>query len=183
MENASKALMIAAGALMGMLILSLAVYLYYSLGTYITANQENMNQNELNQFNTQFIKYINYEETTAGPIDVNKIKFELTIHDVVTVANIAYENNKKYNMMSLTETYDESTLYVTVNAEITELTDTTLSMSERKGAHLERNINANSAEILANNNNIQTKFVCKINDIKYSGFTGRVCSITFTKVP
>ena len=183
MENASKALMIAAGVLIGMLILSLGVYLYYALGTYITANQETMNTNELNQFNTQFIKYINYFETTTGPIDTTKIEFELTIHDVVTVANLAYENNKKYEMTSTTENYDESTLYVTVNAEIEQLADTTLSMAERKGTHLERNIKANSSEILANNNDIQTKFVCKIDDIKYSSVTGRVCSITFTKVP
>lgn len=174
MENASKALMIAAGVLVGMLILSLGVYLYYSLGTYITANQETMNANELSQFNTQFIKYINYQEQT-GPIDRDKIEFELTIHDVVTAANLAYENNKQYNLTSDTENYDESTLYVTVNAEITKEDGTS-----QYRQHLEKNINAESAEILKNN--INQKYICRISDISYSSVTGRVCSITFKKV-
>lgn len=175
MENASKALMITAGVLVGMLILSLAVYLYYSLGTYITANQETMNMNELNQFNTQFIKYINYEEN-AGPIDATKIEFELTIHDVVTVANLAYENNKKYNMTSTSENYDESTLYVTVNAEI--LKEDRVTLEYRN--HLEKSINVEASEILKNN--VNEKYVCRISDISYSSVTGRVCSITFKKV-
>ena len=177
MEDASKALMIAAGVLIGMLILSLGVYLYYSLGTYITANQETMNTNELNQFNTQFIKYINYEEQT-GPIDVNKIEFELTIHDVVTVANLAYENNQKYNMTSLTENYDETTLYLTVNADIAK-EDGTIEYRQ----HLEKIINTESADILKNNNNINQKYICRTSDISYSSVTGRICSISFTKVP
>lgn len=174
MENASKALMIAAGVLVGMLILSLGVYLYYSLGTYITANQETMNKNELSQFNTQFVKYINYKEAN-GSIDKNKIEFELTIHDVVTAANIAYENNKKYNLISNTENYDESTLYVTVNADITKEDGTT-----QYKKNLEQIINTESADILKNN--INEKYVCRINDISYSSVTGRVCSITFKKV-
>ena len=176
MENASKALMMAAGVLIGMMILSLGVYLYYSLGTYITSNQERMDSNELNKFNTQFIKYINCKSDGTQ-------EFELTIHDVVTVANLAYENNKKYNLTSTTEDYDESTFYVTVNADILELTDTSLSNTERTGKHLERNIDKFSDEILANNNSIYNKYMCKPEDIVYSNITGRVCSINFTKIP
>ena len=174
MENASKALMISAGVLVGILILSLGVSLYYSLGTYINANQERMNANELSQFNTQFIKYINYQEQT-GPIDRDKIEFELTIHDVVTAANLAYENNRQYNLTSNTEVYDETTLYVTVNAEITKEDG-----SSQYRQNLEKTINTESAEILKNN--LDEKYICSINDIYYSSVTGRVCSITFKKV-
>ena len=167
MEDASKALLISAGVLIGILILSLGVYLYYSLGTYITVNQETMNKNELNQFNTQFIKYINYEEST-GTIEVSKIEFDLTIHDVVTVANLAYENNRKYNMTSLTENYDESTLYVSVNADIAK-EDGTIEYRQ----HLEKQINVESSDILKNN--INQKYICRISDITYSSITGRIC--------
>ena len=173
MEDASKALLISAGVLIGILILSLGVYLYYSLGTYITVNQETMNKNELNQFNTQFIKYINYEEST-GTIEVSKIEFDLTIHDVVTVANLAYENNRKYNMTSLTENYDESTLYVSVNADIAK-EDGTIEYRQ----HLEKQINVESSDILKNN--INQKYICRISDITYSSITGRICSISFTR--
>ena len=169
MENASKALMMAAGVLMGMMILSLGVYLYYSLGTYITSNQERMDSNELNKFNTQFIKYINCKSDGTQ-------EFELTIHDVVTVANLAYENNKKYNLISTTEDYGESTLYVTVNAEIKKEDGSIETIN-----HLERNINEKSTEILSNN--LETKYLCKNDDIIYSNITGRVCSINFIKIP
>lgn len=169
MENATKALMIAAGVLMGMMILSLFVYLYYSLGTYITSNQEKMDSDELNKFNVQFINYINTDET-------GNIEFDLTIHDVVTAANIAYENNRKYNLTSATETYDESTLYVEVKADIKENDGT-----EKTAKSLEKDINITSADILKNN--LDKKYKCTISDVVFSNVTSRVCKITFEKIP
>ena len=82
MENASKALLMAAGVLIGILILSLAVYLFVSFGS---TSAELHNQNEaqqIAQFNSQFTSY----EGKEG----------LTIYDVITVANLATESNKYY---------------------------------------------------------------------------------------
>ena len=80
MENASKALLMAAGVLMGLLIISLAVYLYTNLG--LTANEtlQKISESETRQFNNQFTVYEN--------------KNDITIYDVVSVANIATDNNK-----------------------------------------------------------------------------------------
>ncbi len=83
MENATKALLIAAGVLIAMMILSMGVYLYYSIGSYVERSQEQIAQQELDKFNTQFYNYQSDEN--------EKFSFQ----EVVTVANLAYENNIK----------------------------------------------------------------------------------------
>ena len=57
MENASKALIMAGGVLIGVLIISLAVYLFVSFGqTSAEINSQNA-QKQINQFNSQFTSY------------------------------------------------------------------------------------------------------------------------------
>lgn len=82
MENASKALIMAAGILIGVAILSLAVYLFVSFGSASTKIHEQNDANRINEFNTQFTSYVGKED--------------ITIYDVITVANLATENNIKY---------------------------------------------------------------------------------------
>ena len=96
MENASKALMIAAGVLIGIMIISLAVYLYVTFGTRTAEIHQQMEINRLNQFNSQFTSY--------------QGKDNVTIYDVVTVVNIAKTNNEYYEL----ETQSESNYYITV---------------------------------------------------------------------
>ncbi len=82
MENASKALLMAGGVLLGILILSLGVYLFTSFGGTSSRIHDNIEENQIAQFNSQFTKYVGNEN--------------VTIHDVVTMANLATENNKYY---------------------------------------------------------------------------------------
>ena len=56
MENATKALYIAAGVLMGIMILSLGVILFSSLQSYIDEYKEEIEFNELNTFNNKYQK-------------------------------------------------------------------------------------------------------------------------------
>ena len=51
MENASKALLMAAGVLIAVLILSLAVYLFMSFGSESAEFHKQMENDRLNQFN------------------------------------------------------------------------------------------------------------------------------------
>ena len=82
MENASKALIMAAGVLIGVLVLSLAVYLFVSFGsTSADINKQRLEQ-QLVEFNSTFTSY----EEREG----------LTIYDVITVAGYAKENNEYY---------------------------------------------------------------------------------------
>lgn len=98
MENASKALIMAAGVLVGVLILSLAVYLIVTFGSESAQLHQQVAADQLNQFNSQ---YLNYEGSDA------------TIYDVVTVANMATENNINRNLGNASRN-DDSTYYISV---------------------------------------------------------------------
>ncbi len=94
MENAAKALLMAGGVLIGILILTLAAYLYASFGGTSQVIQDRMDSNELEQFNNRFISYQSKE---------------CTIYDVLTVVNMANEFNDK-NELTLSDT----NYYITV---------------------------------------------------------------------
>ena len=153
MENAVKALLIAAGVLMGIIIVTLGVNLYSSLSKYVESTQNEIAMTELQKFNDQFFKYVNYND------DTRTTEFILTIQDVVTAANIAYENNKFYELPE----YKEGSYYVIVKLD---------------GSALEKNITSNSAIILQNG--LGQKYICSSTDVKISSVTGRVYEINFS---
>ena len=82
MENATQALLIAAGVLIGIIILSMAVYLGHTMSEYARITQSQIDENKVVQFNDEFLKYSKLEN--------------LTIQDVITVKNYALENNNKF---------------------------------------------------------------------------------------
>ena len=83
MENASNALLIAGGVLIGMLILSLAVYLFVDFGSTSADINQRTAEQQLTQFNSKFTVYESKEN-------------KWTIYDIITVAGYAHENNKYY---------------------------------------------------------------------------------------
>ncbi len=82
MENASKALLMAAGVLIGIMILSLAVYLFLNFGGTSAQISQIAEENQIAQFNSQFLTYEGKEN--------------VTIYDVISMANLATQNNKRY---------------------------------------------------------------------------------------
>ena len=100
MENASKALIMVAGVLIGIMILSLAVYLFATFGATSAEMHGQIEQDRINQFNAQFTKYEGKED--------------ITIYDIITVVNLARDSNESY---TLTEAKD-SNYYITVNAAL-----------------------------------------------------------------
>lgn len=82
MENASKALIMAAEVLIGILIISLAVYLFTDFGQTSAQINERNREQQIVQYNTRFTSYLG--------------RTDLTIYDVITVANLVIENNKTY---------------------------------------------------------------------------------------
>ena len=117
MENASRALLMAAGVLVGVMILGIAAYLFSIYGQYSRENYEKMSDAQIAQFNTQFLKY--YGEVQSAYIDVagNEQTRGGTIicnaHDIITVANLANQNNTKYALLAETQ-YRNNTLYIQV---------------------------------------------------------------------
>lgn len=95
MENASNALIIAGGVLIGVLIISLAVYLFADFGSTSAEINKKTEEQQLVQFNSKFTVYESTEK-------------KWTIYDIVTVAGYAHENNVYY-------TDDESEGWVDTN--------------------------------------------------------------------
>lgn len=109
MENASKALLMAAGVLIGILILSLGVYLFVTFGS-ASAEMHKMNEeSQINQFNSQFTSYVG--------------KKDVTIYDVVTVANLATENNKNYEYTKRNSAGDGKDSYISVQFMNSDISD------------------------------------------------------------
>ena len=101
MENASQALLIAAGVLMGILILSLVIYLFSVFGGYAANTQSKIDENDVAQFNQNFLKY----SGLTG----------LTIQDIITVKNYALESNEEHgNYNPNTDRASENNEYIDV---------------------------------------------------------------------
>ena len=82
MENASKALMMAGGVLIAVMVISFIVFILRKGGAMSAEYDTHMSDQELARFNGQFEIYD---------------KDDNTIFDVITVANLAYDINKKAN--------------------------------------------------------------------------------------
>lgn len=94
MENASKALIIAAEVLLGVLLLTLLVFAFRAMASFSDTVDKNIETKNLNEFNTKFEIYR---------------RNDLTAQDVITIGNLA----KKYNRES-------ESIQVTVNVSGTE---------------------------------------------------------------
>jgi len=84
MENASKAILIAGGVLLMIMALSFAMYLFRDIGESTSEYYEQLEQSDIDQFNQKFTKY--------------EGKNDLTIQDVVSIANLAKDNNQAEKM-------------------------------------------------------------------------------------
>lgn len=91
MENASKALLMAATVLVGVLLLSLGTYLFTIFSNFSADTTLKMNQKNIDEFNAQFYKYKSYKDESGNW--QNKCRAQ----DIVSIANIAKENNIKYD--------------------------------------------------------------------------------------
>lgn len=88
MENASKALLMAGGVLIGVLIISLAVYLFADFGSKSASINAQNSQKQLSAFNSKFTSYQGFKDADG--------KWQITIYDIITVKGYALENNEKY---------------------------------------------------------------------------------------
>ncbi len=97
MENASKALLIAAGFLLAILLLSLFSLLFRQMGNSTAKVYSKLSEHDISEFNQ---KFINYEGRGINVVredeEGNKITNPLTIQDVVTLINLAKDNNESY---------------------------------------------------------------------------------------
>lgn len=156
MENAVKALYMAAGVLIGIMILSLAVVLFSSLQGYMEETNKQIMFNEVTRFNAKYTKYVDTE---------------LTIQDIITVAGEAYENNKSYNIDPNAWNESSNSLYIAIYLENNGRIDQ--KMVE----------NGEMVELLGNNNASVQKYKCANSDVEYSENTGKIFKMTFRVEP
>ena len=110
MENASKALIMAASVLVGVMILSIVVYLFYTYGQYSAETYKKMEDAQIAQFNSQFLKY--YGSTGLDQDE----PIQCTIHDIISLANLAKQNNISNDVDNVKE-YEqkENTYYIAID--------------------------------------------------------------------
>lgn len=89
MENASKALIMAGGVLIGVLILSLAVYLFADFGSTSAEVTKQNEKKQITEFNSKFTAYEGYKDKDGN--------WSITIYDIITLAGYAKENNDYYD--------------------------------------------------------------------------------------
>ncbi len=179
MENASKALIMAAGVLIGVILLSLMAYMFLSFAMSSAEMHKDNEQNRLNQFNSQFDSY----EGKEG----------LTIYDVVTVANLATESNIYYELPKLDAPPMGNNNYIAVR-----LLNRNISRYNKKniehGYVDNRNDNQYKQQITEYYNNLIKEGLQDMTDentlreydctVQISDITGRVFLITFdAKIP
>lgn len=95
MENASKALLMAAEVLLGVMILSIGVALFNSFSQYGKETAEKMQEKQLAEWNNNYLKYYGTITYTKNNNDVTE-PIKVTAHDIVTVINMAKQNNTNY---------------------------------------------------------------------------------------
>ncbi|MCI8759863.1 MAG: hypothetical protein HFJ34_01850 [Clostridia bacterium] len=162
MENASKALLMAAGVLIGMLILSLAVYLFASFSSSMSQVYEKNEENQLNQFNTQFTSYMGKK---------------CTIHDIITVANLATENNIFYELPKVNGGATGRDNYISVSYPTKGNIEFGYSLTTQ-------NINGTyNGYIETEIRNLTTNLPQYNCTVQISPITKRVYQINFTKIP
>ena len=155
MENASKALLMAASILIGVVILTLGVYLYTSFSESANNMKKQMEDNQIANFNNQFLLY--------------EGKTDLTIYDVYTVANLAIESNKKYELK------DEGIQVVLNNVNIidTENNKNSLEYTEFIDNYMYVSGTHNNKDVIE-----LKKFTCSI---EMNEGTGRIGKVEFTE--
>ena len=111
MENASKALLMAASVLVAILILSLIAYLYTVFGDYSSLIQARLEEKNITEFNTKFTQYESYKYENRNWQNTCKAR------EIVSLANLAQQNNQSYDFGtdSLEEKEKEGTFYISID--------------------------------------------------------------------
>lgn len=120
MDNASRALLMAAGVIVGVLILGIGIYLFKIFGNYGNDIAQKIEQVQIDTFNNQFTKYASSFTKGEGWYNL------CTIHDVATIANLANKNNTElgfytdeYNQIEAQKALRYITVTMKVGSKIT----------------------------------------------------------------
>ena len=176
MENASKALIMAAEVLIGVIIISIGVALFTMFQNFSKENVEKMNESQITEFNNNFLKYYGnvrtYDEVEdelyEGPIRVSA-------HDIISLVNFAIENNKQYDLKfpnNVSNNDIQSTYYVKVD----------ISKENKNGME---NWNEEDKNDFIKNNSLidgSTPKYYKLKSYEISKYTNRIYHVVFEPI-
>jgi len=94
-ENATNGLMMAGSILVGIIVISLFVYMFSSMGAIAKDFQETIDSTSVQKFNEAFEKYITRNAPSGEQLNADDL---LTAHDLLTVYNLAEEKNRQAGM-------------------------------------------------------------------------------------
>ena len=109
MENATRAMLMGAGVLLGVMLLSLLIYVFRTGGRLAQDYDITQNQNRLQYFNSKLFEYdkvIRVDKDSSGNLltstnySTSKNVFTSrgnTINEVVSAINLAYDYNKNFS--------------------------------------------------------------------------------------
>lgn len=95
------------------MIISIAVYLFNTFGQYSAETTAQMEETQITQFNSQFLKYYGTTSTDSGKIT----PVYCTIHDIVGLANLAKQTNLN-NGFTEVEPISDGSYYIQIDLQI-----------------------------------------------------------------
>lgn len=175
MENASKALIMAASVLLGVMIISVGVALFNSFSSFSRSTVEKTEEKKISEWNNNFLKYygtvILEQKNINGEIKDITEPIRVTAHDIVSVANFAKQSNENYQLTK-ESSGNENTYYVQVvvnNGSKTYRNFETLDDEEKEEFLKENSLTAEN----------ETKYYKCIKEPVVSSVTKRVMKIEF----
>lgn len=121
MENASKALLIAAGILIGLILITMIIYGYSQISSYYKAKEENREIEQLVDFNKQYIPY-NRDDVRGS--DLLSLVNKIIDYNVQKTDNMNEENIdisiKINNIKDFYYKYDENKRVTLIKANYTQ---------------------------------------------------------------
>lgn len=158
MENASKALIMAAEILIGIMIISIGVFLFNTMGQYSAETTKKMEDTQIAQFNQQFLKF--YGTTSINGNEPEVIK--CTIHEIIGLANLARKTNETngfYEQQIVDDPKNYPNYYIQIDLQIGNKKITNL---ESKSQEFLLNLVKENDVVIDNNGEpISKYFICK----------------------
>lgn len=117
MENASKALIMAATMLLGLMIISVGVALFQSFSDLGKDTIEKVENYKISEWNNTYLKYYGTTEVQESEKVLKKVPIQVTAHDIVSLINHArqYNTNNFGEDVTKWPEKDEKYLYVQID--------------------------------------------------------------------
>jgi len=121
MENASKALIMAATVLLGLMIISVGVALFQSFSDLGRDTIEKVENYKISEWNNTYLKYYGTTEVQESERVLKTVPIQVTAHDIVSLINHARQYNTNNFGEDITKWPGKDEKYLYVEIEIKDI--------------------------------------------------------------